>query len=344
MPSQNANRQIVFTQKNRAELSDCPYEPPKEDEVVVETLYSTISNGTERTNLTGDTNISIYAELKEATFPRTAGYSASGRVAEVGSNVTSVRPGDAVVLSWSKHKKFNTLEEKNVVKFDPAKISFADAALCHIGTFSMAALRKTGLEIGESILVMGLGILGQQAVMFAHAAGAVPVIAADPLPERREKAAALGADCTLDPTRSDFAERVKAMTSGGVNAAIEVTGLGSGLNECLDCMARFGRIALLGCTRDKNFTVDYYRKVHGPGVSLIGAHTAARPQADSSRGFFTQRDDISSILKLLEHKRIDYSALRDRICSPADCSEIYRSLAEDKDFPVCVQFSWEGIK
>ena len=63
-------------------------------------------------------------------------------------------------------------------------------------------------------------------------------------------------------------------------------------------MAKFGRIALLGCTRDKNFTVDYYRKIHGPGIHIIGAHTDARPKIDSSSGMFNQRDDIKAILNL----------------------------------------------
>ena len=56
------------------------------------------------------------------------------------------------------------------------------------------------------------------------------------------------------------------MTGGVANVGIEVTGVGVGvgLDGILDCMARFGRVALLGCTRDKEFSIDYYRKVHGP--------------------------------------------------------------------------------
>ena len=136
-----------------------------------------------------------------------------------------------------------------------------DAALLHICTFPLAAVRKTRLEIGESMMVMGLGILGLIAVQLAHVAGATPVIAVDPVKERREKALRFGADYALDPFEEGFSEKVKELTGGGVNTAIEVTGLGAGLNQTLDCMAKFGRVALLGCTRDSNFTVDYYRKV-----------------------------------------------------------------------------------
>ena len=335
------NKQILFTKLNTAELVDVEYREPAENEVVVETFFSSISCGTERANITGDPNVSVFSKGDEpVVFPREAGYSSSGVVIAKGIGVKSVEIGDKVVMSWSAHKKINVLPEQNVVRFDDDRISMQDAALCHIGTFPMAAIRKTRLEVGESMMVMGLGILGLMAVWFAKCAGAVPVIAVDPVPERREKALKFGADYALDPFEADFAEKVKKLTDGGVNTAIEVTGLGSGLNQCLDCMARFGRIALLGCTRDKNFTVDYYRKVHGPGIQLIGAHTAARPNIESAPGYFTQRDDIKTILKLCAMGRIKLTDMVDAVYSPENCSEVYSRLINDKNFPVVAQFDW----
>ena len=95
------------------------------------------------------------------------------------------------------------------------------------------------------MLVMGLGILGQFAVTLAHAAGAVPVIAADPNPVRREEALAGGADYAFDPTEPGFAEKVKVLTGGGVNTCIEVTGVGAGLNEALHGTVRQSGVAWL---------------------------------------------------------------------------------------------------
>ena len=218
-----------------------------------------------------------------------------------------------------------------------------EAALCYIGTFPMAALRKTKLEIGESMLVMGQGILGFLAVIFAKAAGATPVIAVDLVKERREKALKYGADYALDPMEEGFAQRVKELTDGGVNTAIEVTGLGVGLDQCLDCMAKFGRVALLGCTRDENFTIDYYRKVHGPGIQLIGAHTCARPNVESYPGYFTKNDDAKAILKLIEYNRINIKDIVDEIHQPENCAEVYDRLINDKNFPVVSQFDWRKV-
>ncbi len=336
-------KQIVFTRQNTAELLDVPKTEPKENEVLVRTYFSTISCGTEKANLIGDVNTNISREYSEAIFPRYTGYSSSGIIEKLGKNVADLKVGDRVAMSWSVHKNYNIISQENIVKIDDC-ISFEDAAIAHIGTFPLAAIRKTGLEIGESMMVMGLGILGLLAIKFAKLAGAVPVIAVDPIRERREEAKKYGADYVFDPFEPGYEEKIKELTHGGVNTAIEVTGLGVGLNQCLDCMARFGRIALLGCTRDKNFTVDYYRKVHGPGITLIGAHTMARPKFESSVNFFTQKDDMITILNLLKHKRLELSDMIKETRSPEECTEVYNRLASDKDFPSVVQFDWRNIK
>lgn len=338
------NRQIVFTKVNTAELLETEEQSISDNEVKVRTIISTISSGTERANITGDPNVSIVSdENSEIVFPRRCGYSSSGIVVETGKNVTSVKPGDRVAMYWSLHMLYNILPENNVVKIQNDDVSFEEAAICHIGNFPLAALRKTRLEIGESAMVMGLGTLGMLAVTYARAAGAVPIIAVDPIEARRNKALRFGADYAFDPTQKDFAEQVKKVTGGGVNAAIEVTGLGIGLDECLDCMARFGRVALLGCTRDKNFTIDYYRKVHGPGIKLIGAHTAARPEYESYPGYFTHRDDIKAQLRLMALHRVNIGAMIDETHSPEECAEVYRRLIEARDFPTFVQFDWRKL-
>ncbi len=338
------SKQILFTKVNTAELLQVPVRQPEAHEVVVATAVSTISAGTEKANIMGNPHVSIFSgEDEPVVFPRVCGYSSAGTVVQKGAAVRDLEVGDRVVMSWSNHAGINVLPESNVVKIPYDSVSMSAAAICHIGTFPMAALRKTGLELGESMLVMGLGILGLLGVAFAKAAGAVPVIAADPMPERRAKALQMGADFAVDPLAPDFAQQVKALSGGGVNAAIEVTGLGAGLNQALDCMKPFGRIALLGCTRDKNFTVDYYRKVHGPGITLIGAHTNARPKFESAPNCFTQRDDIAAILRLCALGRLDLDAIVDEVHAPQDCRQVYSRLIAQRDFPPVVQFDWSRL-
>jgi len=336
------NKGIIFVEANNAQLLETPLEAPKDNQVQVRLMRSAISSGTERANLIGDKSLSPNNAPAEARYPRQMGYSSAGIVSAVGNNVQGYKEGDRVALTWSKHSLYQNMGVENVHKL-PDDIDFCDAAFFHIACFPLAAIRKCHLEIGESALVMGLGVLGMFAVTLLRAAGAVPVIAADPSPEKREKALLYGADYALDPLAPDFAQTVQNITGGGANVAIEVTGIGAGLNGALDCMAKMGRVALLGCTRNSDFTVDYYRKVHGKGVSLIGAHTMARPALDSSSGLWTLRDDMKTLIKLTKCGRISLRSMMDELRKPEEAHEVYNRLANEKVFPL-VQFDWSELK
>ena len=347
------NPNIIFTQPNTAELVDRPMPEPQRGEVRVRLVRSCISSGTERANLIGvpDSGVGIFASGDGVTWPRQCGYSSSGVVDAVGSGVDTVKVGDRVALSWSKHAQFVTLPASQVYPI-PDNVSFADAAFAHIATFPLAAIRKCRLELGESAIVMGQGVLGQLAVLLLRAAGAAPVLAADPLAAKRGRALELGADAAFDPSAPDFATQVKAhypadrrvmgghVADAGPRVGIEVTGVGAALASVLDVIAPFGRIALLGCTRNSNFTIDYYHKVHGRGVTLVGAHTLARPETESSSGWWTTRDDARAFLNLLAHNRLSLAGFVDEVHAPSACAAVYARLAEGGAFPI-VQFDWE---
>ncbi|MBO4972370.1 MAG: zinc-binding alcohol dehydrogenase [Clostridia bacterium] len=332
------NANIIFTEPYVAKLIEKEIGHPGAGEVLVRSVRDTISSGTERANFIGDANINS-TKAPGVSFPRQNGYSIAGIVEEVGEGVKSVSVGDRVACSWTKHAKYNILKEEKVYRLDPS-IGFDAGALVHIATFPLAAVRKCKLEIGESAIVMGLGVLGLISVKLLRAAGAVPIIACDPIEEKRQQALSIGADYALDPFDPEFSKKAKELTNGGAKVAIEVTGKGSGLDGALDCMAPFGRVALLGCTRDSDFSIDYYRKVHGRGVTLIGAHTQARPKKDSFDGWWSERDDALSIIEMLGYGRLTLADLVGEVHSPCEAQEIFTRLASDRSFPV-VQFDWE---
>lgn len=337
-------KRIAFTKPNTAEFlsyGEIDFDRIGETQVVVKSVITTVSAGTERANLIGSSNVG--GGGKTASFPCFLGYNCAGEVVAVGKKVQTVKPGDRAVVYWSTHSNYNIVDERLVVKIEDDNIAYEDAAVSFISTFPLAAIRKVNLEIGESLMVMGLGILGQIAVKLARVAGACPVIACDPVKERREEALKNGADYALDPFEKDFAERVKHLSSGGVQTAIEVTGVGAGLDETLDCMRKFGRVALLGCTRNSDFSIDYYNKVHFPGITLVGAHTLARAEVESSHGNYTHIDDIKTVLKLLGSGRLTLKDIIKKTHTPENCFEVYARLAADKKFPVGVQFDWRKV-
>jgi len=332
------NRSIIFTAPRTAEYLDFPMPEMKPDSVNVKLEVSSVSSGTERANVIGDTEIGTGKNPEVPQFPRYGGYSSAGIVTAVGEAVTSVKVGDRVALSWSQHRRYIAVPEKQVYKL-PDSVSSSVGALVHISIFPLAAIRKCRLEMGESALVVGLGVLGLLAVKLLRASGAAPVIVADFDGERRKKALEYGADYAFDPREEGFFDNVKSLTNGGVKVAIEVTGNDRALDTTLDCMAKFGRVALLGCTRHSNFAIDYYKKVHGRGITLIGAHTRARPEVESSNGWWTQRDDAQAVIKLLELGRLDFSDMVEDTRLPEEAPEVYRRLCDEPTFPI-TQFDW----
>ena len=332
-------KEIQFVEKGVAKLVERPIPELKENFVLTKTLFTAVSAGTEKANLLDKPNTFAYQK-----WPKVEGYSAIGIVEAVGSKVTKVKPGDKVLVYHGTHAQYSAVPENRVylVKED---VNDAEAVLSIIGAMGLGGLRKTKLELGESAMVIGLGLLGMFALLGARASGAYPVIAVDINEERRKVALELGADFAFDPTEVDFVEKVKSVTDGkGVNAIVEVTGVASALVSALDVASRQGRIALNGCTRVSDAPIDFYRQVHCPGITIIGAHNMVRPQHDSYQGYWTNEDDVLTIIKLLSGNRINVKPIVNEIHSPADCEEVYHRLCTDVNFPIGVIFDWSLIK
>ena len=97
------------------------------------------------------------------------------------------------------------------------------------------------------------------------------------------------------------------------------------------------------CTRNPDFTIDYYHKVHGPGINLIGAHTNARPEQESFHGMWTTRDDVLAVKTLYRLGRIEFASLIEETHSPWDAPQVYGRLAKEPAFPL-VQFDWRLLR
>jgi len=330
-------KKIFFTDVHKAELLDTEVSAPVKNEVLAEMEYTVISGGTERACIMGMNNTS-------RKFPMSLGYCGVGRVVAIGPEVTTVEVGDRVLVYHGTHSKYNIRTEAEITKVTDDSIPSLDAAFVIIAAMGLGGVRKLELELGESAMVMGLGLLGIFALQFARLSGAYPLIAADLNPARRELALKLGADYALDPSAPDFVDRVKEITGGkGVRATVEVTGVSAAMKQALECASWMGRISLLGCTRVSDCSVDYYQQVHRPGVKLIGAHNMVRPKLESYPHHWTHQDDCKAILDLIAASRIQVSPIVSRVVSPEDATEIFNQLCDDPEFPMGTVFDWKKV-
>lgn len=325
---------ITFTAPQTVELTMQESKPLQGDSVLIRMEYSVVSGGTERANLMDMANTS-------KRFPKFPGYCGVGTVVEIGAQVTTVQPGDRVLAYHGRHAQYCVISEARVTKITQTELDSLDASFVVISAMGLGGVRKLELELGESAMVMGLGLLGMFSVQFLRLSGAYPVIAADLNPDRRALALALGADYALDPSAPDFARQVKDLTGGkGVNGIVEVSGQAVALQQALECASWRGRISLLGCTRVSDCPIDFYTQVHGPGIKLIGAHNFVRPKFESQPHLWTHQDDCKAILALLAAGRIQVRPMVSRVVKPEQAPEVYAQLCDDPAFPMGTVFDW----
>ena len=332
---------IVFESVGKAVLKPFEVPEPKAGEVLLENEYSVVSAGTERANLVQLPNTGT----SESGFPLTPGYSAAGRVTAVGEGVTSLKVGDRAIINWGGHRSHTIKKAAATLRIDDDTIDLFDAAFAPIVSFPLLGVRKLRLEIGESVMIAGQGILGVFALQFAVLSGAIPVLVADLDPARRALALKLGATAALSPDEDGFVDHVKALTGGqGPNAVVEVTGSSLALQQALEYIAWEGRVSLLGCTRISDVPIDFYKYVHRRGISLIGAHTNTRAKVESSPGHWTELDDYRTFLKLLAAGKIQTRPIVSTVCSPEKAGEVYGEIADCPKPPLGIVFDWKLLQ
>lgn len=322
---------IVFTAPGKAEFQEREWQEPelKPDEVVLETECTLISPGTERAFLLGF-----------GGFPITLGYSAVARVRNAGKE-SGFSPGERVAVYHSCHSSLLVKKAEDLVKIEDPALPSESAVFCIIGSMGLQGMRRAQPEFGESMAVLGLGLLGLFAVRCASLAGLFPLIGIDFNEKRRKLAEEFGADATFSPDAPELTAKIKALTGSGVQVAVEVTGNPEALNQALDFTAPFGRITLTGCSRTPTREIDFYHKVHQPGIAILGSHNMARPRHDARPGCWTMREDMALLLRLFAAGRIHPERLLTERAKPENAPEIFGRLAKGDPEMLGVLFDWK---
>ncbi|HYM33861.1 MAG TPA: zinc-binding alcohol dehydrogenase, partial [Steroidobacteraceae bacterium] len=131
----------------------------------------------------------VLAEIKQQGFwatynrvmnkldsPKPMGYSCAGEVIAVSPDVDDLRPGDRVACGGQGafHAEVVSVLRNLCVKI-PEGVSYEDACYTTLGAIAMQGVRQAELSFGESVAVIGLGLVGQLACAIARAAGCVVI-------------------------------------------------------------------------------------------------------------------------------------------------------------------------
>jgi predicted dehydrogenase len=157
--------------------------------------------------------------------PTTLGYSCAGVVAAVGSQIDEFRVGDRVACigeTVATHAEYNAVP-RTLVAPVPQNVSLEAASASAVAAIALQGLRQARLELGMSVGVIGLGLLGQFAVQLCHASGC-RVMGVDLDPKKCELALASGAEiaCSADESAALLAAR-RISHGGGVDVVLLTT-------------------------------------------------------------------------------------------------------------------------
>ncbi len=233
-------------------------------EVRLRSVLSGISHGTEMNLYRGtspfdnrvfDTELRAFVPANESgvSYPRALGYEMVSHVVEVGPGVEQVTVGD-LVHTGTPHQDWTIVRLKDILDFGyplavlPVGSDPRPGMFVSIGSVALQAIHDALIKVGDAVAVSGLGAIGLLVVQLAARSGAGPVIALDPLPERRQMAEMLGATLVLDPTSTAaVGAMVKEANGGrGVDTAIETSGITAGLHGAIASVTVGGRVVSVG--------------------------------------------------------------------------------------------------
>ncbi len=133
----------------------------------------------------------------------------------------------------------------------PDAVSFEEGTIVNQGALGLHAIRRCRIEPGDTVAVIGPGLVGLITVQLAKAVGATRVIMAGRAP-RLELAKELGADDVVDISQTNTVEGIRALTHGnGADCAFECAGAPESVIASIHCVKRGGRVALVGLTGNK---------------------------------------------------------------------------------------------
>lgn len=222
------------------------------------------------------------------------GHEFSGVVEEVGSDVTELKKGDRVCIypmmfenqENALYERFVTLDAvgaqidggfaeytiipQNSVFKVPEELSLERAALVEPASVAYQAVKDAGIEEGDIVTVYGAGPIGLFSIAAAKAQGAKQVIAIDIAEERLKIAEAMGADTTIDSTKTNPVETIRKMYPEGADVSIEAAGVADTFTQSIQSTRVRGTVMIVSFhTQSLEFNVP--QNLLFTGVNIMGS-------------------------------------------------------------------------
>ena len=332
---------ILFTGKDQVEVSEEPLKEMGPNDFLVRSSKSLISTGTESISLSRLFDPGTHWDAW-VTYPFHPGYSLIGQVVAVGKNVNTVRKGERIALRYS-HRQYAVVPDTEPIYHIPDSVSDEDAAWFHMATIVQIGVRRAEHTLGDAVVVVGLGLLGQLVVQYVRLLGARYIIGIDIAERRLKMAQAHGATTVLTMDVEQAREEVLRVTEGaGANVVYDVTGAAGVFSQALRLLRPKGRMVLLGDTgfpERQHLTTDVILN----GLSIVGAHDmhGEFPATDSS--FWNNVRQGELFLNFLQRGEMRVQDMITHRYTPLAASEAYSMLRKERATAMGVIFDWTQL-
>lgn len=316
-------------------------------EILVEAETSVISAGTE---------LAIYTAIAPGVrspgswnaYPFRPGYGVVGRVRALGSEVMHLQEGDRV-LCFGSHASQQIL---NVCGDTPRQAAFLigedlsaeTAVMLRMALIAFAAPLAAQGEAGDTVCVLGLGVVGNLAAQLFQRAG-MRVIALDVVPQRCDLARQVGIETALAVDPGDQVEAIRGLTGGkGVAIAVDAVGDSRVVASCIQVCAPFGQVILLGSPRvavQGNLT-DSFRTIHNNWLTVKGALEWRLPPYPALGTKHSIQSVVNSLTDRVRARHLVVDPLITHRIQPDQLPEAYEGLLSSKGDYMGVVVDWRA--
>lgn len=373
----NMKAVVEDVRSGHVEVVEVPYPELHSNGILVRTRFSAVSAGTERAKLeTGGKSLvgkalarpdlvrqvldvarqqgiqAAYHKVQSRLNALSAlGYSCAGTVLAVGEEVTEFQPGDRVSCAgagYANHCEVNFIPGNLAVRV-PDNVPLDAASLTTIGAIALQGLRQSDVRLGETVAVIGTGLVGLLALQLSKAAGC-RTLALDIDEQRVEVARRMGADLAL---LCQDAQTLAAQHISRYGADAAIITAASRSAEPLELAARLlrdrGRIVVVG---DVGMGISRRAAYHKElSIALSRSYGPGRYDAqyeekgvDYPIGYvrWTEKRNMEAFLDLLASGSLNVAPLLELRYPVHRAQEAYTLIRERKAYTVILEYPDSG--
>jgi len=294
------SRRVYFTAPGSVELRTEELAAPRADELLVESVASGISPGSELLVYRGEcpegmaVDESIDSLSGTFQYPLRYGYAAVGDVVDAGADVDDDWLGRRV-FAFEPHADRFTADPDAVVPVDDGVTAREATLLPSVETATNLALDARP-RVGERVVVFGAGLVGLCATHVLAGFPLSELVVVEPVGTRRELARTLGADRAVAPEEFDAAEldgRDDDAAAAGADLVVELSGRPSTLDAAIDAVGYDGRVVVGSWYGTKRASVDLGGSFHRDRISLESSQVSTLSPALRGRWSKPRRFDVA---------------------------------------------------